>query len=310
MIFTPIYVSCASAVLIQIACYFLLFQYLNLGVLGTGICSFISNLSYLITTFSYMKYYSILPEENFWSFSGIIPNFFKFFKISVLSMVIYCAEIMSLAISNFSASRLNPVLYAKHLIGVNLGFVNESLNYGITNASCMLVSNYLELKSVYNVRLVLKKLFYAALILQTSFLLLVYLFRILLFNFFNKILVINSDPDMINYYIYFFISIFFLQYFNYFLIGVLRGFEVLNFITIFVCAMILIVKPAMIAFFGFYLDLKLTGIYIADLILYVILNVTWSVYYWLNIDIDESCQTNETYEMENDKSANNIVLIN
>jgi len=164
MLFPPIYISYFICLIVQIICYFIFFDYLKLGVLGCGISQFIAMLSYGSSIFGYMNYYSILPEENFWSFSGIFTNFGETLRISLLSMVTYCGEIMSMSISNLFGSRLSHIFYAKHLICVSLSLLNEAINYGMSNSCCMLVSNYLELKSPTNLRTVIKKLFYVTLI--------------------------------------------------------------------------------------------------------------------------------------------------
>ncbi len=62
-----------------------------------------------------------------------------------------------MSISSLFASRLSPVVYAKHLVGVSLSLLNEAVNYGMANSCCILVSNYLELKSPTDVRTVIKK---------------------------------------------------------------------------------------------------------------------------------------------------------
>ncbi len=114
MLFPPIYVSYFICLIVQIIPYFIFFDYLKLEILGCGISQFIAMLSFGSSIFGYMNYYSIMPEENFWSFSGIFTNFGETLRISLLSMVTYCGEIMSMSISSLFASRLSTVVYAKH----------------------------------------------------------------------------------------------------------------------------------------------------------------------------------------------------
>jgi len=75
MLFHPFNVSDFICLIIQIICYFIFFDYLKLEILGCGISQFIAMLSFGSSIFGYLNYYSIMPEENFWSFSSIFTNF-------------------------------------------------------------------------------------------------------------------------------------------------------------------------------------------------------------------------------------------
>jgi len=88
---------------------------------------------------------------------------------------------------------------------------------------------------------------------------------------------------------------------------VLGGFEVIYFVAIFVFVLFLIVEPLVIAFIAFHLDFGLKGIYIAEFIIYGILIVTWSIYYWLKIDVDELCKSLEIEKDLEEDEINKLV---
>jgi len=168
----------------------------------------------------------------------------------------------------------------------------------------ILVSNYIGEKSSANVRRTIKNLGILATATELIIISLFYFFSNSFFFFFSEEESVHLSDDMNNYYIYFLLVIMALDFFQSFCVGVLRGCEILNLTTSLSAVLYMGLHPILSSLLALYWELDLTGIYISEIVVLIILDFSWIIYIYFKLDIDSICNK----ECHNEEQDNCIKI--
>jgi Na+-driven multidrug efflux pump len=286
-IFVSLFVSCVTHVT---SCYFLISVY-DLGVIGCALSTNITNVIKFLVVFFYVKRCHPYPESNTFSCEDVFKDFFYMLKVSVLSMITYFSECVAFSISSIVGNKLSQISYSKQIVISNLLMINYSFAYAWMNTVCILVSNYIGENSEVNVKKSIKFLLYLGIGCELILMLIFYFFRDYLFFFFSEDESISHSEDLRNYYIYFLMVLGTLDFCQAFLVGILKGFEILHFTTIFSAILFLVVHPILSSVLALNYEMDLSGIYISEFSILVILTISWLCYICFIVDIKQICSS-------------------
>jgi MATE family multidrug resistance protein len=304
MFFSPVTLSLVISSIAMHSCSYIFVYKMNLGVLGCGISSNIALFLKLMSIIIYLKIYNPFPESDKCCSKNIFENFWKLLKLSFFSMISYFSEYSFSMITSFLANNLNEILYAKQIILSNVSLINYSFSYGWMNTASILISNSIGENSKRNFIKSYKYLIYLGIIVEVVIIIFFYFMRSELFFFFSEDKSISEDDDMLDYYIFFLMAGCVLEFFQNFLFGVLRACDVIGFTTAFCTVSFLLVHPVLGSLLAFKFELSLTGIFISECAVKIILLIAWMSYLFFKLDIEEVfehhriSQKKETLESE------------
>lgn len=290
--------SCLSHL---IACYFLI-DYMQLGVIGCGIATNITNIVKLLTIYFHLLFYNPFPESDFFYDNKILDwkSFSYMLNVSLMSMITYFAECCGYSISHIVANKMSKISYAKYITLSNIVYINYSIAYGWMNTSSILVSNYIGENSPQKIKKSINYLLIIGVCTMIPLLSVIFIFREKFFFFFSEEPSIYLDSQMNNYLIYFVILTSAFDFIQSFLIGILRGCEILTYTTVASFIFFLILHPVASSYLSFNLNMDISGIFISESIVYAILIVLWIYYIICRLDLKKICEEYKSDEEEDE----------
>jgi multidrug resistance protein, MATE family len=282
-----------------ISCYFLI-DYLQLGVIGCGLASNLTNIVKLLTIYVHLLFFNPYPQSDFFFDKKILDwkSFSYMLKVSLMSMVTYFAECCGFSISNIVANKLPKLSYAKYLTLSNIISINYSIAYGWMNTTSILVSNFIGENSPKKIKKSINYLLITGVLTMIPVLLAIFFFRENFYFFFSEEPSIYLDSGMINYLIYFVLITCAFDFLQSFLIGILRGCEILTFTTVASSVLFLIFHPIASTYMSLYLKMDISGILISEGIVYASLITLWIYYIMCRLDMKKICEEYQGDEEE------------
>ena len=286
LIFKPVVISFVVGISTQILFCYLLIIHFNLGILGCGMAATLSQFSKCIPIYLYIFFYNNFPESNIGFNKEIFTDFWSFFKISVYSMITYVSENLGYAVSGIISNQLSNILLTKNIIISNVYLIDTSFSYGFMNSVIILASNYFGEKSVLNIKRSIRILAIIGIGTRIVLSVSIYFLRKFLFYFFLANESISNSDDMMNYYIWLLSAMNIVYSIQAFLLGILRGCDIIRFSS-FICFIFhLIFLPILSVILALYCKMELTGIYLAEIIIYSLMSVIFLIYYYFFFNIE------------------------
>jgi MATE family multidrug resistance protein len=287
-----------------ISCYYLI-EVQNLGVLGCVLATNLTNLVKIGVILIHIYFFNPYPQSNFFWDKKIFEHksLLLMIKVSVLSMLTYFSECAGYSISNIVANKLSKVSYAKYIVLSNISMLNYSICYGWMNTASILISNYIGENSPKNVRNSIKYLSIIAIFVEIPLIASIYFFKREYLLFFSEDEGISLTPDMTDYYIYILMAFMALDLTQAFLVGVLRGCEILDLTTSISTGLFLVFHPIFSYITAIVYGWDIFGIILSEMIVYTILSICWLYYYLYKLDFVEIClkYKEENYSEDEDE---------
>jgi Na+-driven multidrug efflux pump len=171
------------------------------------------------------------------------------------------------------------------------------------NTTSILVSNYIGENSPQSIKLSIKYLLITGVFTQLPVLIAIYFFRENFYFFFSEEQSIYLDKEMMDYMIYLLVLTCAFDFIQSFLIGILRGCEILTFTTVASSVLLLVFHPIASSYMSLYLNWDISGVLISESFVYAALILLWTWYIVRDLDFNKICDEyqNEDHEDEEEE---------
>jgi MATE family multidrug resistance protein len=295
-VYKPIMISFVFACICHpLSCWMLISKF-EMEELGAALASNITQFLKIGSIFIYFIFFNPYPDSHkcfnteMFKKSHIWPTL----KVSLLSMITFYAENLGVCISNLISNSLNEISYAKVVVLLNINLINYSISYAFLNTISNLVGNFIGENSPKKIKKLLKMLAYFGLAIEIPLLLSFLIFKSAFFKFFSEDpeVYLASDLNNMIYLVIYYGAIDFVQAF---LLGFLRGLEILKLTTSFSMIVFLGILPIQSSLYTFVFKLDIFGIILAECVSYTVATLIWAIYTWRFVNIEKVC---EDYKIE------------
>ena len=295
LVYKPVLISLLIALIVHPIICWLFISYLDMGIVGAGLCSNITELLRFLCVFIFSGCCNPYPKSNICPSKEIFNSkFCNILKLTAVSAGLFLAESGGYNIVQFITARMGETIFAQHVTLLTITYITYSFSGGFLNTNAILVGNYAGRNSPLNVRKIIKISSIISLLVFIPILISIAIFPTQLLKFFAESDDVWGSIGMTQLvYISCINNFFDFQQAN--IQGFLRGLGIMNtmlFVT-FVCYCLLL--PGLCYYFGIYLDYKLKGIWLSMLFINFIVFL-FNLIILSTINIEKICKD---YENEN-----------
>jgi MATE family multidrug resistance protein len=238
-------------------------NWLDWGIIGSALAFITGRLFQCILLTTYICLYPPVPEASFWINSKCFLGLFEYFKFSLGSLILMCAEWWPFEILTYLSTKMSSLDYNIHIYAAQLNSLLFSLSVGIGFATTIYISEYIAKNSVK----VTKK---AAKICLTYAFMLVSIVSLIVFCLKGKILeIFTTDKAILEKGENIILLLSFSSFFDccqYTLSSILRGLGKQSQASIMTIIQFYIIMMTLAYVFGIVLKMGVLGIWIAILI--------------------------------------------
>ena len=297
LVYKPVVVSLLLALFVHPIICWLFISYLNMGIVGAGICSNITEFLRFMIVFIYAKWFNPYPKSNICPSKEIFNSkFSNVLKLSTFSAGLFIGESGGYNLVEFITARMGTTIFAQHVTLVNITYLTFSFSSGFLGTNGILIGNYAGMNSPINVKKIIKISTILSLVVFIPIMILISIFATQVLFFFSEspeIWKIDGMAELV--YLSCINNFFDFQQGN--IQGMLRGLGIINLTFYATFISYFLVLPFLCYMIAIYWDLKLKGVWISLLIINIMVFI-FNLIILSRIDINKIC---EEYEDEDDE---------
>ena len=265
LVYRPVVISLIIALIVHPIICWLFISYLDMGIVGAGLCSNITELLRFLCVFIFSGCCNPYPKSNICPSKEIFNSkFCSVLKLTALSAGLFVGESGGYNIVEFITARMGETIFAQHVTLVNMTLITFSFSGGFLNTNAILVGNYAGRNSPSNVRKIIKISTIISLLVFIPILISIAIFPIQLLKFFSESDDVWGSNGMTQLvYISCINNFFDFQQSN--IQGFLRGLGIMNMMFFVTFISYCLVLPGLCYLFAIYLNWKLKGIWLSML---------------------------------------------
>ena len=265
LVYKPVMVSLIIALIVHPVICWLFISYLDMGIVGAGLCSNITELLRFLCVFIFSGCCNPYPKSNICPSKEIFNSkFCSILKLSAISAGLFLGESGGYSIVEFITARMGDTILAQHITLVNITLITFAFSTGFLNTNAILVGNYAGRNSPINVKRIIKISTITSLLVFIPILITIAIFPTQLLKFFaesDDVWGSNGMTQLI--YISCINNFFDFQQSN--IQGFLRGLGIINMMFLLTFVSYCLLLPGLCYLFAFYLNWKLKGIWLSML---------------------------------------------
>lgn len=308
----PIFVEGIISLGVALLSLFLFIQKWKLASEGVVLFFYVMKITRFLINLYFLIFHNPNEESNiFWDKRTFrFKPIWKMFKLCFFYMVCYFCETFCWQVGLFLIGKSDEYVFALGSICYNFVSLFIHFNLGWHSSVVVLIGNYLGKR---NPKLIKKSMLYVALITTVCMMALFVfflIFEIELFKLFTNDLILIYHDDT-GFFMTLSIIYILINAFDYYWIGVIRGFGKLSFNMIISVSIHVVLIPLTMIICYFHSIIHKKGIFILAMSSSFFASLLWMGYYFVFINVDELCKDGKFYlwsddELEKDNKIQKI----